>query len=1014
MPSESSASPADEGAESVIDADAVADSESSAKSPVEDAPKPPSPFPVVGIGASAGGVDALRRFFRHVPSESDMAFVVVLHLAPDHESNLAAILDQDTTMPVAVAEDGTRVQPNHVYVIPPGRRLDIEDGRLRLTETEGPHDVSTVDGFFRSLAADQGASAVGIVLSGTGSDGAIGLQALKEEGGITMVQDPDAAEYGGMPHSAVTSTLVDLVLPVEGLAEKLVTYRNAAGVIQLPDKIEALGKEGKSTLQKIFTRLYTETGHDFSTYKRSVILRRLERRLKIHALSSLDDYLQHLRDDAEEVHALYKDLLIGVTHFFRDPESFEALQEQVVPEIFEGKSAGDQIRVWVVGCATGEEAYSLAMLLVEYAETLDHPPEIQLFATDVDEEALQVAREGRYPESIRADVPEERLQRFFELEGDQYRVDLQIRDRILFAKHNVLMDPPFSNLDLVSCRNLLIYFEPETQEHVFTVSHYGLNEGGYLFLGRSEAGSRATGLFSTVNTSNSILKARVLPDEQRTGLPFGSDVSVQRPGRDTVPAFGASGEGPAGVGQDEKPESLKALYHRVLMQEVAGLLVNENHEIVYTSDRAHEYLRPEGGVPTHDLFLSVPEPLRLRLRSTLFQVFKKGTPVEYRQSVPEDEGTRRLLVSVRALEGQDGTDYAHIRFEELPAPETEESMPSDAETGREAALEEELKQAREQLQNVTEEYEAASEEMEAANEELLSMNEELQSKNEELETSKEEMKSVNEELQTTNQELKSKIEMVRETNSLLKNLIDATQIATLFLNKKLQIRQFTPQIQDLFNIQPADEGRSLADFTQRFEYEGLMDDARAVLRTLEPIEREVCQDGTTWFLVQLRPYRTVEDKIDGVVIAFVDITERKVAERSLRRSEEFHRLAVEAGQVGTWVVHRSSGACYLSAMMVALMGYDPASERTPDGPWALVVSQDAWLASIHPEDRPAMEAALETAFETESAFELEVRIQNDDGTVRWLHSKGAVTRGMEEDGLHLRGASTDVTEQKQS
>ena len=978
-----------------------------------------APMPIVGIGASAGGVDALCRFFDTMPDDSGMAFVVVLHLSPDHKSNLASILSQNTSMPVHEAADDTEVRANHIYVISPGRRLDITDGHLQVTQTEGRHDASTIDRFFRSLAADQGENAVGVLLSGTGTDGTLGLRALKEHGGVTMVQDPSEAEYDNMPNSAIAAGLIDLVLPVQDLAEKLLEYRSSAGKIQLPEHIEGLDKDDRSTLQKVLTTLYTSTGHDFSNYKRSMVLRRLKRRLKINALHSLDDYLQRLRGDEEELQALHRDLLISVTNFFRDPEAFETLRQTVIPKLFEGKTAGDQVRVWVPGCATGEEAYSLAILLLEHADRLDYPPALQVFATDADQEALQVAREGLYPNAIASDLTDERLQRFFEPEGDHYRVIPQLRDTLLIAEHNLLTDPPFSSLDLVSCRNLLIYLNQELQRHVFNLIHYGLKENGYLFLGRSEAGSRAQRLFKTIDKPHNILQARVLPSDQRARVPFS-----KTPGKGLdVSKFAPSGSGRTPADAGPKSEGLDALHQRVLMEEVASVLVNENHEIVHLSAPADRYLQFEGGTPSHDLISCVPKPLRPDLRSALFQAFRKGKTVERAGlSASTDETARRLDLSVHRVEGRGGQPYALVQFRESPHPSPERSDGEPRPDG-ESELREELGRAREQLQTTSEEYEAATEEMEAANEELLSMNEELQSKNEELETSKEELQSVNEELKTTNQELKDKVDEVREANSILENLMAATEIATLFLDRDLRITRFTPRVQELFNIQTVDVGRPLSDFTQRFDYGGLIDDARTVLDDPTPLEREIHQSEDKWFLLRLRPYRTVEDQIEGVVLTFIDITDRRKAEQALRRSEEFHRLAVEAATVGTWSLDLETGNCYVSPQTAALMGYasDPPASATevdadlPSAPnWQQMVPREQWMRSIHPDDRGAMEAAMTATREHDAPFELEFRIQLDDGTVRWIYSRGEVTPDESVDGRHLRGAAINITSQKEA
>jgi two-component system CheB/CheR fusion protein len=953
-------------------------------------------MPVVGIGASAGGVEALRQFFDALPEDSGMAFVVILHLAPDYESNLAAILQKHTDMTVTEAETGAALQTNHVYVIPPARRLTVEDGHLHLTEITGRHEVSTIDRFFRSLAEDQEENAVGIVLSGTGTDGTVGLRDVKERGGITMAQAPDEAEHEDMPLSAVSTGMVDLVRPVKELAEKLVEYRNSAGLVQLPEVPEALDDGGRSVLQKIFTQLYTTTGHDFSNYKRSMVLRRLERRMQLNSCRSLEDYLGMLRESEAETQRLYRDLLISVTSFFRDAEAFDALEEQVIPKLFEGKEPSDQVRVWVPGCATGEEAYSLAMLLVEYADHLDHPPELQIFATDVDEEALQVGREGLYPEPIRADLTPERLDRFFEPKNNHYQISQRLRERMLFAKHNLLADPPFSNLDLVSCRNLLIYLDEDLQQHVFNLLHYGLNENGYLFLGRSEAGSRASRLFSHLDRANNILQARVLPNDQRERIPstsrVWSDVDVSH----FAPTQGGQG---GGTTSDPESEPLETLHHRVLMQEVAGVLVNENHEIVHLTDRAGQYLEFEGGAPSHDLLDCVPEALRPELRSALYQAFKKGKAIERRElPLPDEDTTRHVTVVVHPVQGRQNPRYAHVQFQERTEQESSEASSSD--TDRETELREELDRTREQLQTTNEEYEAATEEMEAANEELLSMNEELQSKNEELETSKEELQSLNEELKTTNQELKTKIEELRETNSVLENLMAATDIATLFLDRQLRIERYTPRVTELFNIQPMDVGRPLADFTQRFEYDGLIDDATMVLDELTSVEREIHQSDDRWFLLRLRPYRTVEDKIDGVVLTFVDITQRREAERSLRESQ---------ARLDAFVTATSD--------VIYRMSPDWSEMYYLDGRSFIVDTEEprqTWLEEYIPEnEQPRVTAAIAEAIDNKHLFELEHQVVQADGGRGWVYSRAVPI--LDEDGelAEWFGTATDITEKRE-
>jgi two-component system CheB/CheR fusion protein len=830
-----------------------------------------------------------------------MAFVVVMHLSPTAESNLAEILQEETPLRVKRATDGVEVTGDTVYVIPPGQRLTIRDGRLRSENAEKPHDPSSIDHFFRSLASDQGANAVGIILSGTGTDGTLGLRAIKEAGGATMVQLPEEAEYESMPESALATSPVDLSLSTAELAEKLVAYRDRSGTIQLPKSEDALEEEERSTLAKIFSELYQTTGLDFSNYKRSTVLRRLERRLQLNGAETLKAYLELLQEDADEVKALQKDFLISVTSFFRDPEAFEALEETVIPAIFEDKSAADQVRVWVPGCATGEEAYSIAMLLTEYAEQLeDAAPDIQVFGTEVDEGALAFGRKGVYPKAIEADVSPERINTFFQEDGDFYQINHGLRERVLFAEHNLLEDPPFSNLDLVSCRNLLIYLNQKLQKHAYRLIHYSLRSRGYLFLGRSEALGQTDRLFETLNPTSNILQALDPPKPNAPNAPVASflhsgissgsslahsvlatDDDEETPTRPQPGPFSLPGGKLPGASLEVETETdARGLHHRALMEEVASVLVADNRKIVHISGSADRYLQFAEGVPTSDLLSSVPNPIQPQLRSALHQALNEGEASYLTGLKLEIDGEpRRLSVSVRPLE-EDGARYVHVRFEDL-ALTSDAELDAAPESDREALLQKELDRTREQLQATAEEYEAATEEMETANEELLSMNEELQSKNEELETSKEELQSVNEELKATNRELKTKIEEVRQSKGALENLMEATEIATLFLDADLRIQRFTPAAADLFDLRNDDLGRPLSDLTRGFEQKDLLGEARQAFREAKSIEREVRRGPDEWFLAKLRPYRTVDGAVTGVVLTLVDISERRRLEREL-------------------------------------------------------------------------------------------------------------------------------------
>jgi two-component system CheB/CheR fusion protein len=718
-------------------------------------------------------------------------------------------------------EDEMAPAPDEVYVLPPKADLGIENGRLRLTEASTHLDQRTViDTFFRALAADQGEKAIGIILSGTGTDGARGVRALKEAGGFTMVQDPEEAEHDGMPRSAIETGLIDVVVPVRQLAADLSRYWTRVVEGPLAEETETVPEEDEQTVHKILAQIYAGTGHDVSSYKRSTVMRRIARRMAVNQRTKLTDYLEMLRSDPDEVQALFRELLISVTSFFRDPEAFGALETNIIPKLFDGKDFGDQVRVWSVGCATGEEAYSLAMLLHEQAERQDRPPEIQVFATDLSEEALETARQGLYPESVAADLTPERVKRHLISEGTHYRVRQQLREVVLFAHHNLLDDPPFSRLDLVSCRNLLIYLNREMQEQVFRLIHYALRPGGYLFLGASESIGAAAGLFSDQDKQHSIYQRRPSTREERK-----------------APFFPIHKRG-AGLDQWERPkqdepEGVDELHKRLLLEEVASIVVDENYTIVHLTEPAARYLEYQGGAPTHNVLEAVPQMLRMELRTGLYQAFQKNREMTH-AGIQLDVQGKPGHFNVRVRPVGDGKDFAQIILVETDPPQARAAFEGrdDASEDYAAQLEEELRKTKEQLQATVEEYETTTEEMESSNEELLSMNEELQSKNEEIETSKEELQSVNEELKTTNQELKTKIEELRRANSDLRNLMEATDIATLFLDRQLRIERFTPRVPELFNIRATDTGRPLADFSQRFAYDHLIEDVQSVLDTL--------------------------------------------------------------------------------------------------------------------------------------------------------------------------------------
>ncbi|HUQ30716.1 MAG TPA: CheR family methyltransferase, partial [Pyrinomonadaceae bacterium] len=724
-------------------------------------------FLIVGIGASAGGITAFKHFFENVPATSGMAYVVILHLSPEHDSKLAEVLQSSAAIPVAQVVESIKIEPNHVYVIPPNKSLAMNDGVLALSEIKGYEERrAPVDIFFRTLATEHTSSAVAVILSGTGADGSMGVKRVKEMGGIIIVQDPREAEFSDMPRNSIATGLVDHVLPVAEIPAKIIAYKENIKEVSIRAGEPEQPETDEQTLRDIFTQLRVRTRQDFSNYKRSTVLRRLERRINVHELTGLADYARFMREHKEEAQALLKDLLISVTNFFRDPEAFQLIEQKIIPRLFEGKGEADYVRVWVAGCATGEEAYSMTMMLLDFAAKLPAPPSVQVFATDLDEQAVSVARDGFYTNSDVADVPPERLRRYFTNETEGYRVRRELRETVLFAHHNLIKDPPFSHLDLISCRNLLIYLNRTAQERAMQVMHFALNPGGYLFLGTSESVDGAGELFVTVDKDAHAYQGRAVTPRVTIPLP---DVS---PGErfDQRPRAERSRE--ERVREDRLTYS--DLHHRLIEQYgPPSIVVNEEYNIVHISERAGRYLRFTGGDASLNLLKVIRPELRLELRTALYQAAQNRTNVEARGIIARlDDHTQIINLMVRPVLREEDTarGFFLVLFEENPAADANaESAPAvEAVISVEPAmlqLEDELIRVKEQLRANGEQYETQAEEMKASNEELQAMNEELRSSTEELETSKEELQSLNEELHTVNQELKIKIEELSHANN---------------------------------------------------------------------------------------------------------------------------------------------------------------------------------------------------------------------------------------------------------
>jgi two-component system, chemotaxis family, CheB/CheR fusion protein len=838
---------------------------------------PPRPFPLVGVGASAGGLQALQQFFAHMPPDSGMAFVVILHLSPTHESNAAALIQHTTKMTVLQVTEAVPVAPNHVYVIPPTSDLSMVDGTIRLEQRDGRRDRrAPIDLFFRTLAETHGQAAAAVVLSGSGADGASGIERIKEHGGVTLAQDPAEAEYADMPRSAIATGMVDYVLPVAALPGALMAYWHNAATIQLPiaDIVvpreaplgDAQPADDTDALREIFALMRARTNHDFSQYKRPTLLRRIARRMQVHGVVNLPSYVRILRAQPDEVQALLRDLLISVTNFFRDPEVWLTL-ESLLPQIFAGKQAEDQVRVWVAGCATGEEAYSVAILLAEYAAGLDQPPGIQVFATDIDEEAIIAARQGLYRDTIAVDVSSERLARYFIAEQGRYRIKREIRDMVLFAVHNLLRDPPFSRLDLVTCRNLLIYLNRAVQEQVLKLFHFTLRQNSYLLLGVSETTEGVPHLFTPIDASQRLFQRRMIPGAMPSNL--ASLPLVNLPNR----RLGAGGRA-----DSETASVLVEVHQRLLLQHAPpSVLLNPDYDIVRISRGGGRYLELGEGELAANLLKLIHPSLRIELRTALFQAMQQDAPVETRRVRLNLAGETRLVsMLVQQLGEPDWMrGYVLVIFQDnLDLDGSELNVAGDAEPLM-RQLEEELQRTKDQLRATIEQYETAAEEHKAANEELQAINEELRATTEELETSKEELQAINEELTTVNQEMKHKVEELGQSNNDLQNLMASTQIGTIFVDRELRIRRYTTSVQAIFNLIPSDLNRPLTHITHKLDYDELTADAAHVIETLTKVEREVESVEERRYLARMVPYRTLEDKIDGVTLTFVDITDRK-------------------------------------------------------------------------------------------------------------------------------------------
>ncbi len=868
-----------------------------------------SNFPIVGIGASAGGLEAFELFFKKMPSNSGIAFVLVSHLDPGHASILPEIIQKKTKMMVRQVTDNMKVEPNQVYIIPPNKEMAILNGSLQLLALSQPRGSNLpIDTFFRSLAQDQTNKAVCVILSGTGTDGTLGLRAVKGEAGMVMVQDVDSAKYDGMPRSAIATGLVDYILPPTEMPKKLLNYTKHA--TQKERDLSIVGDDAAvSALQKIFILLRSKTDHDFSLYKKNTICRRIERRMHVHQIDDIFDYVRYLQDSDRENSILFKELLIGVTNFFRDPWAFDLLKNKYLAKLLNNKPDDCSIRIWVPGCSSGEEAYSVAIIIHELMENEGRHFNVQIFGTDIDEEAVNVARAGLYPEPISADVSPERLKKYFTKEESQYRVKKTIREMVVFAPQNIIKDPPFTKLDLLSCRNLLIYFGPELQKKLLPLFHYSLKQDGFLFLGSSESIGQSTSLFDLREQKSKIFQRKPTMSPTHPLLDFPVLPSEEKMSAKSIPSVLKK------IKEVDTLQLLKTFISESVLP--PSVIIDDDANIIYVHGRTGRFLEaPEGETSINILEMVRPE-LKAGLTSAIRKMATNRLETNVKNlKVRHNSGHTNVNLTVRPMPdfqtGQRG--LMMVIFEEFDPSviqkiaATKQLKPIEQKSEEIRTLEDELQYTKENLQTTIEELETSNEELKSTNEELQSTNEELQSTNEELETSKEELQSLNEESATVNAELQSRIDELCEANDDMKNLLDCTDIATLFLDTELCIRRFTPKATSIIPLSVTDSGRPIKHFASSLIDVDLIDYGKKVLNDLAARKVEVKSDDGRIYTMKIRPYRTVNNVIDGVVITFDDITSRKQAEKAMLISEERFRSVFEQTPESIVLVDAKTGA----------------------------------------------------------------------------------------------------------
>ncbi len=899
-------------------------------------------FPIVGIGASAGGLEALEHFFGNMPKDSGIAFVVIQHLDPHHVGIMPELLQRITKMKVYQASDALKVKPNCVYVIPPNKSMSILRGALYLFDRVKTRGLPLpIDMFLRSLAEDRKQKSVGIILSGMGSDGSLGIKAIKEKNGIVLVQEPTNAKFDSMPRSAIEAVIVDIVAPAEELPNKLITFLQYIPTTKTDYEINDINK---SNLEKIIILLREQSGHDFSLYKKNTLFRRIERRKGVHQIEKVNNYVRFLQENPKEIDILFKELLIGVTSFFRDSAVWEKLKNEILPALIDTMPNGYIFRAWVTGCSTGEEAYSLAMIFKEAMDKLKKHKNmtLQIFATDIDIDSIERARKGFFSNNMLADVSQERLNRFFVADGEGFRVITAVREMVVFAPQNLIKDPPFTKLDILTCRNILIYMESELQKKLIILFNNSLNPEGIMVLGSAETPGGKNDDFEEIDGKLKIFK-RSATDKATRLDNFPS--SFHRITENVI--------------ENRKPtkvvENIQILADQILLQRFApaSVLVNDKGDIIYITGRTGKYLEPVAGKANWNVYVMARDGLREALPGAFHKVMLNFEPVNLHNiKIGTNGGTQFVDVTMQRIESPTAikgmimlvfTDVPALVEHNIVSPKTGKHSSSV----REKELGIELQRCYEDLQSTREEMQTSQEELKSTNEEMQSTNEELQSTNEELTTSKEEMQSLNEELQTVNIELQTKISDFTQANNDIKNLLNSTEIATLFLDKELNIRRFTDSVTQIIKLRHSDLGRPFTDLVSDLQYPEIDAHARKVLKTLTTIETSIATKDERWFTIRIIPYRTHDDRIDGLVLTFSDISTAKKLEKEVKKankivavSETRYRRLFESAKDGILILNAETGNILdVNPFLINQLGYSK-EEFTEKAIWELGFFKD--------------------------------------------------------------------------